>query len=348
MAAPNLLTSPALSTTSNTSSFFMLSSTTPSSSDLSDISDDQVIYGSVSEDSSNEFCWDSDLSFDEEFVVLGRPKSQRSMCETGISTPKDEDDDRPVSSDIVNLSTSLANLKVTQSGPEHLHRKVKSVPTASSTKGVVVARKKQKKKAHASPVDAAAAAYPSPQPSPARVAPAASTSADGKQVSVVPKPKKKKKKKKKKAENVTGLGGRSVVDDVSDKFSDFGENDIGSPSMYEEAFNFISSFLSNPEARSDSVCRLTLLQALIIELGLATSSLPSSLRAAKAYLKSRAFVNIKEYIAVRDQGPAAVQRIMHPSRSALIKDIRKNKTSKASLAWVKDSGLQVLLVQCYH
>jgi hypothetical protein len=58
-------------------------------------------------------------------------------------------------------------------------------------------------------------------------------------------------------------------------------------------------------------------------------------------------LNIKEYLAVRGQGPAAVRRIMYPSRSALIKDIRK-KNNRASLRWVKESGLQVLLVSCYH
>jgi hypothetical protein len=70
------------------------------------------------------------------------------------------------------------------------------------------------------------------------------------------------------------------------------------------------------------------------------------LRAAKALLKSRAFLNIREYLAVRDQGLTALQRVMHPSRAALAKDIRK-KGNPASLQWVKEHGLQVLLVTCY-
>lgn len=107
-----------------------------------------------------------------------------------------------------------------------------------------------------------------------------------------------------------------------------------------------SSFLSNPSAR-DSISHLTLLQSLIIELGLATSSLPGSLTSAKAFLKSRAFLNVREYLAVRSEGPAALQRVMYPSKSALIKDIKK-KRNPASLRWVKRNGLQVLLVSCYH
>ena len=110
----------------------------------------------------------------------------------------------------------------------------------------------------------------------------------------------------------------------------------------------IIRFLSNPHARTDDVCRLTLLQSLIIELGLATSSaLPSSLSAAKALLKAHAFLNIREYIAVRGQGPEAVQSVMYPSRSALIKSIKK-KRNATSIKMVKELGLQVLLVEYMH
>jgi hypothetical protein len=107
-------------------------------------------------------------------------------------------------------------------------------------------------------------------------------------------------------------------------------------------------FLSNPDAQADDVCRLTLLQSLIIELGLATSSaLPPTLRAAKAFLKSHAFLNIREYVAVREQGPEAVQSVMYPTRSALIKSIKKKKNA-TSIKWVKELGLQVLLVGYMH
>lgn len=118
---------------------------------------------------------------------------------------------------------------------------------------------------------------------------------------------------------------------------------------YEDAYNFITSFLSNPESK-DSVCKLTLLKSLIIELGLtaaSSSTLPGSVTAAKALLKSQAHINIKEYIAVRAQGQAALRRVMHPSRNALVRDIRKTG-NRASLKWVKSQGLQVLLVHCFH
>lgn len=127
-----------------------------------------------------------------------------------------------------------------------------------------------------------------------------------------------------------------------------GSQGAKAPSLYEEASTFISRFLSNPDARNDSVCRLTLLQSLIIELGLATSTLPASLTGARAFLKARAFLNVREYIAVRSQGPDAIQRAMYPSRSALIKNFRRNRGDKAPLQWVKDMGLQVLLVDWMH
>ncbi|KAH9483976.1 hypothetical protein JR316_0003454 [Psilocybe cubensis] len=148
--------------------------------------------------------------------------------------------------------------------------------------------------------------------------------------------------------NLTGLGARSIVDDYSDRLSvvSYDESDP-SPTLYEEASTFISSFLSNPDAKKDNVCKLALLQSLIIELGLATPSLPDSLSAAKAFLRSRAFLNIREYIAVREQGPEAVQRVLYPTKSALIKDIKKTRKT-ASLKWVKQHGLQVLLVGWTH
>jgi hypothetical protein len=135
-----------------------------------------------------------------------------------------------------------------------------------------------------------------------------------------------------------------VVDDASSVTS--AESTTSTVSGYEEAASFITSFLSSPETR-DSVCKLTLLHSLILELGLQSSALPGSLTAAKALLKKRAHVNIREYIAVRQQGQAALQKVVHPSRNALVKSIRK-KRNPASLKWVKSQGLQVLLVTCFH
>lgn len=107
-------------------------------------------------------------------------------------------------------------------------------------------------------------------------------------------------------------------------------------------------FISSSDAKRDSVCKLTLLQSLIVELGLATRNLPASLSSARNLLKSHAFLNVREYIAVRAEGPEAIRRAMFPSRNALIKNIRKNPKNRAPLQWVKDMGLQVLLVGWAH
>ena len=117
-----------------------------------------------------------------------------------------------------------------------------------------------------------------------------------------------------------------------------------------------------PKSNSD----LTFLQALIIELGLCSDtasaeqsasetsfanlpSLPRSLRAAKALLKERVFVNVRDYLDMRDKGFDALQSVMHPSRKALIKDLSRGKGQrKVPRTFVKESGLGVLLVTCYH
>ncbi|KAJ3856968.1 hypothetical protein EV368DRAFT_78151 [Lentinula lateritia] len=146
---------------------------------------------------------------------------------------------------------------------------------------------------------------------------------------------------------VVGLGFRPIVDDISESnFSTDYEQEADD--SYEEAKKYVTSFLQNPSAYCESSSRLTLLQSLIIELGLSSSSLPMSLHAAQAVLKSQAFLNIREYLAVRDKGPDAVKQVMYPSRSALIKSIRKQPRNRASISWVKEHGLQVLLVTAYH
>ncbi|KIY68635.1 hypothetical protein CYLTODRAFT_395176 [Cylindrobasidium torrendii FP15055 ss-10] len=151
-------------------------------------------------------------------------------------------------------------------------------------------------------------------------------------------PKNKKRKHARKIE--PGLGSRPIVDDVSESGFSSEPLDDG----YDEAVQYLNSFLTNPD---DSVNRLTLLQSMIIELGLAGSALPASLTAARAHLKSRAFVNIRDYLAARGQGPDALKDVLYPSRAALVKDIRR-KRNQASKQWVKQHGLNVLLVQCFH
>jgi len=160
--------------------------------------------------------------------------------------------------------------------------------------------------------------------------------------------KSRRRRRAKKETRAVGLGSRPIVDDVSESGDGFSTDEVGEPSMYEEAVRYITTFLQNPSAYGESSSRLTLLQSLIIELGLSTSSLPASLTSAKAVIKSQVFVNIREYLAVRDQGPDAVKQVLYPSRSALIKSIKKQPRNRASLDWVKQHGLQVLLVAAYR
>ena len=104
--------------------------------------------------------------------------------------------------------------------------------------------------------------------------------------------------------------------------------------------------------------KLAFLQALIIELGLYSPvfdedthedeypSLPNSMRAAKALLKSQVFLNVRDYLAVRSQGIDALRSVMHPNRTALMREIRGGK--RAPVKTVKETGLDVLLVTCFR
>ncbi|KAI0255375.1 hypothetical protein BJV78DRAFT_1119865, partial [Lactifluus subvellereus] len=96
---------------------------------------------------------------------------------------------------------------------------------------------------------------------------------------------------------------------------------------------------------------LLMLQALILELGCLPSvaagkfsipELPRTLTQAKLLLKGHAFINVRDYLAVREQGQAALRRVMHPSRKSLIREVRKGK--RVPVQEVKNAGLNVLLV----
>ncbi|KAK1232985.1 hypothetical protein PQX77_003899 [Marasmius sp. AFHP31] len=124
-----------------------------------------------------------------------------------------------------------------------------------------------------------------------------------------PSPSRRKKrggKKRSKRSSQSGLGERPIVDDFSESAVDddcASESDIGSQiSVYEEAVQFITLFLTNPDEYNNTSGRLTFLQSVIIELGLSTS-VPSSVTSAKAILKSQAFVNVREYLASLVPGP---------------------------------------------
>jgi hypothetical protein len=95
-----------------------------------------------------------------------------------------------------------------------------------------------------------------------------------------------------------------------------------------------------------------MLQALILELGclpgaaaagkFAIPELPGSMRQAKLLLKSHVFINVRDYLAVREQGQAALQRVMHPNRRSLVREVRKGR--RVPVQEVKKAGLNVLLV----
>ncbi|KAG2041795.1 hypothetical protein BDR03DRAFT_855020, partial [Suillus americanus] len=87
---------------------------------------------------------------------------------------------------------------------------------------------------------------------------------------------------------------------------------------------------------------LLFLQALVIEFGI-SKQLPTSISSATKLLKASVHVNIKDYVARRGKDQGELQQIMQPSKSALRKDIRRSNR-KSSLKWVKEHGLNVLLI----
>ncbi|KAF9452252.1 hypothetical protein P691DRAFT_661408 [Macrolepiota fuliginosa MF-IS2] len=136
---------------------------------------------------------------------------------------------------------------------------------------------------------------------------------------------------------------------ISEKVSEQTTSQDTPSTAYDEAVDYITSYISNPTVRHDRVCHLTLLQSFIVELGLLTdlTLLPRSIRSAKTFVKSRAFLNIKDYLSKRHEGQHKIKELMFPSRSALVRDMRRNK-NHASLKWVKKQGLQDLLVSAFH
>lgn len=322
-----------------------LSASTSSYDIVSNCSRSSTAFQLVSEDSEDEIVWSiSDLSItsDDDYVVPRLPVQVASGLPSPVVGGEDSQPSTSVTAPGRSLETQMTALNSTAIRSQRTKTmKVKYVPSHSPVSPAVSGKQKRGKK---KPVQARppSQAYPSPAPSPQTAKgqkPVAATSAS-------PSPKVPPEALN---EDTPRFGSRSIVDDYSDKQSIISYDDefVGLPTLYEEASTYISSFLSNPDAKTDAVCRLALLQSLIIELGLATPSLPDSLTAAKAFLKSRAFLNIREYVAVRGQGPEAVQRALYPSKSALIKDIKK-KRNPASLKWVKQHGLQVLLVGLMH
>ncbi|KAK0197251.1 hypothetical protein F5146DRAFT_922131 [Armillaria mellea] len=292
-----------------------------------DDSDDEIVWSVASSGilSQSDISTESSLFplSEDDFVLLDPPSTLDTH--NGLSTPSTVVSQASDHTSSISLPSDFARLSLTATTPK---RKAK-------------VSKRKKKRLPSAATSAAASSAPPERPSSVATLTTASTP--------TPKPKRRRSRKSKSSASHPGLGARCVVDDISEGLSERGD-EVSAPSLYGDAVRYITSyvpseFLTNPAAK-ETVCHLRLLQSLIIELGLATSSIPTSLTSAKSLIKSQAFVNIRDYLALRGQGLAAVQRAMHPSRSALRKDI-KRKGNQASLKWVKQNGLQVLLVSCY-
>jgi hypothetical protein len=117
----------------------------------------------------------------------------------------------------------------------------------------------------------------------------------------------------------------------------------GTPNgSYEDAVAYITQYLDSPVKENDPSTKLRFLQALVAEFGISTQ-LPATISSATKLLKAAVHVNIKDYLAKRGKDQGELQKIMQPSKSALRKDIRR-RGRRSSLKWVKEHGLNVLLI----
>ncbi|KIY51067.1 hypothetical protein FISHEDRAFT_57181 [Fistulina hepatica ATCC 64428] len=320
------ISSPTFSAVSSVSSFDVISScsrssTTSTVSHLND-SDDEVVWGVVSEDSSLS-TESSPRSSDDDFVVLAQPRSlvagrnHDAGGDAGSSASEKEIDQ------LVDQLSSVALDKSQQHCQSSVGREVRHVASGGSVSSNAPRQmRKSLKKRSRKPRSTTS--------SPTKADNIAERGDKAKSDSLVHK--------------AIGLGQRSIVEDISEMGDT--QSVMSDSSDYDEAVQYVTKFISNPS--KDRRSHLTFLQSLIIELGLTTTTnaLPESLKACRTIIKSNAFLNIKEYLAIREQGLDAVRQAMYPSRSSLMKDIRK-KGHAAPLAVVKQSGLNVLLVTLY-
>lgn len=327
-------------------------------------SDDDEIVWSVSDlsasfISSQRDPRSPDIFSDDDFIVLGQPNH-------ASPTTRSRSLDAPsVSTD--GLSDVLNNLTIEDSDASSDYSSVRPTSQAATP-----SKRNRRRKARAAASAPSSAQGPTSPTTPKcnRKAKTASALADP----TTPKKSRKKAKpvKVQSAAMGAGLGARPIVDDVSEA------GDARAASLYDDAVEYISSsvffpscnrlctnrnhysFLSSPSAEAKAKGNLAFLQALIVELGLcsATSasvesfytlpSLPRSIKAAKALLKSSVFLNVRDYLEQRDKGLDALRRVMHPSRKALVKDLGRGKgRRKVPRDFVKNTGLGVLLVTCY-
>ncbi|KAG2158439.1 uncharacterized protein EDB93DRAFT_1334779 [Suillus bovinus] len=111
---------------------------------------------------------------------------------------------------------------------------------------------------------------------------------------------------------------------------------------YEDAAAYITQYLEVPVKDRDHSVKLLFLQALIVEFGI-SKQLPASISSATKLLKDSLHVNINDYVARRGKDQGELQQIMQLSKKALRKDLRRSNR-RSSLKWVKEHGLNVLLI----
>ncbi|KAG1803566.1 uncharacterized protein HD556DRAFT_1303632 [Suillus plorans] len=115
---------------------------------------------------------------------------------------------------------------------------------------------------------------------------------------------------------------------------------------YEDASAYITQYLDAPVKENNPGAKLLLLQALLVEFGI-SKQLPASISSATKLLKASLHVNINDYVAKRGKNQGELQQIMQPSKKALRKDLRRS-SRRSSLKWVKEHGLNVLLIGFSH
>jgi len=311
---------------------------------------------------------------EEDYIVLSRARSPAHfVASPGSPNSLSSDVARAIEQE---LSAAISALSLTQATPKasataalvptrfDIHRALSIPADTSSSSARSSSQKKGKKGKAVSPEHPAGGAGRTPKArKEKKKAKASSAAVPGS--SPPSSPSKKKVKTPTKKANAAGpthvqvsspsAEQRAIVDDVSE-IGDAPADAL----IYQDAVAYISSFLSNPTTKSGA-SNLKLLQALIIELGLCPSallpcptnsvpfpslpSLPHSLRAAKALLKSQVFLNVRDYLAVRGQGVEALRRAMHPNRVSLLREVRSGKG--LPLKTIKDAGLNVLLITCH-
>lgn len=292
---------------------------------------------------------------DDDFILIGSPRTAAPKHGLGLALdvdpapsriPNDEQLVTPTRPTVTVAPANGPSLPTpASSGPSNRSqsdvargidvREPSPAPTASSGTSRS-ARRRRARQAEKSKMSAAS--YPSPSPSPSHTSKAVSTvskngaAAKGtRNASVTQRLFEPTTGLDKLTAGREGFGSRGVII----------EDDDDDASLYQVAANFVSSYLANGSQSGSP--RLPLLQALIIELGICspTSPLPASVKAAKALLRAHAHINVRDYIAERGNGVDALRKVMFPSRSTLIKDLRKRRVP---IQWIKEHGMSMFLV----